>query len=311
MKKLILIVCFALVFTVYGKEGGEAKKDFIKAKLIAGENILDYNQQKFQLFQEAKQQSKEDPRYEQKRKSGFKAALFSAVIPGAGEIYAESYWRSAIFAVVEIVAWAGYFTYDDKGDTKDIQMRRLGDQEWSEQRYWTKVYLLAGDSWNGSNVSLNSDGLLSEADIEANQSYLRALEAGSTPEIPNGFTRFTHTLPETKTQQYYEMIYKYLGQFGAGWKELGDNWSYYDGGANLNNLSPDVERYRSLRNKSNDFYTTAKAMSTIVLFNHLASAFDAALSVKSYNQQLSYSIYAGQKRYAGERVTTYGIALSW
>ena len=105
-----------------------------------------------------------------------------------------------------------------------------------------------------------------------------------------------------------------MGQFGAGWAELADyenGWSYYDGGANLENLTPDVDQYRTLRNKSNDFYSTAKAMATAVLFNHLISAFDAAFSVKSYNKQLNYSLYAGQKRYAGEQVTTYGIALSW
>lgn len=306
MKRLIFLIILSYVVTVFGKDGLLTKKQNFNAnKLTESNPLLVYNQEKFRLIQESKIQEEKNQKEEKSPKSGFKAALFSGVIPGAGEYYAESYWKSAVFAAIEIIAWAGYFTYDNKGDSKDSEMRRLGDQSWSEQRYWTKVYLLAGNDWSGTAVQLNSDGLLSEEDIAANKAYLRELEANG------GFPRFTHTLPNTKTQQYYEMIYKYLSQFGAGWKELGTDWNYYDGGAHLDALTPDVSRYKSIRNKSNDFYRIAGTMGAIVLLNHLASAFDAAISTRSYNKQLEYSFIAGQKRYAGEQVTTYGIALSW
>jgi hypothetical protein len=316
MKKYMLLIYVVFAGCLFAKDDKITEDMHQQNKQDQSENILEYNDEKFQLNQEARAQNEEQDKQQLQKKSGIKATLLSALIPGAGEYYAESYWKSALFAAVEVVAWAGYLTYEDKGDTKDVQMRRLGDEGWSEQRYWTKVYILAGSNWSGTDVNFEQEpeqgtNVLTNTSIEENMSYLRALEAGTTDEIPNGFKRFTHTLPETKTQQYYEMIYKYLGQFGAGWVELGDNWAYYDGGANLDNLTPDVSSYRSLRNKSNDFYSTAKTMATLVLLNHVASAFDAAFTVKSYNKQVNYSLYAGQKRYAGEKVTTYGIALSW
>lgn len=308
MKRIIIFICLSLFSFLNAKEPKTEEQSFSKDKLLDSQNVLALNQEKFQLLQDAEKQNEKSEKKELQKKSGFKAALFSAVIPGAGEFYTESYWKSAIFAALEIVAWTGYLTYTDKGNSKDLQMRRFGDERWSEQRYWTKVYKLANEKgiWDRSSVVLNSEtGLLSESDIENNMSYLRDLEE------TGGFPRFTHSLPETKTQQYYEMIYKYLGQFGAGWVELGQNFDYYNNGITGIELTPDVSHYRSLRNQSNDFYTTAKTMATVVLINHLVSAFDAAFSAKSYNKQLNYSFFAGQKYYAGERVTTYGVALSW
>lgn len=314
MKKIIFLIMISCTLFVFGKDGKLKKKEnFSVNKLTTSNNILVYNQDKFRLVEESKLQEQEDQKNEKERKSVFKAVLFSGVVPGSGEYYTESYWKSAVFAAIEIIAWAGYLTYDNKGDSKDRQMRSFGDQNWSEQRYWTKVYKLAVEKngWAGPDVELTGDGLLTEDYIDKNKPYLRELEAGTTPLIPDGFSRFTHTLPNTKTQQYYEMIYKYLGQFGAGWKEVDGDWKYYDGGAHLNELTSDVSHYKSLRNKSNDFYRVAGTMGTVVLLNHLVSAFDAAFSARSYNRQFNYSFTTGQKYYAGEKVTTYGIALSW
>ena len=143
MKKLVLLFILSFVGNLIGKDGIEIKQTFSKNKLSSTQAVIIYNQEKFQLIQDAKNQSEEEDKKEINKKSGIKAALFSAVVPGAGEYYAESYWKSAIFAAIEIAAWAGYLTYEDKGDSKDIQMRKLGDARWSEQRYWTKVYFLS------------------------------------------------------------------------------------------------------------------------------------------------------------------------
>jgi len=268
---------------------------------------------KFALMENIKTQTQQQEQEELQLKSGFKAVLLSAAVPGAGEFYAESYWKSALFATIEVAAWIGYFSYEKKGDDKDRVMRKLGDERWSEQRYWTRVYNLAVELNHPRKDDINATFDPNTGYIELtdeNIDVLRDIESN------NNFPRFTHSLPRTKTQQYYEMIYKYLGQFGPGWIELENfdgnlKWTYYDGGANLDNLTPDVSHYRDLRDKSNDLYQIATDMATVVLFNHLVSAVDAALSVKSYNKKVNYSFYGAQQYYAGEIVNTYGIALSW
>lgn len=301
MKVVFLIIVAGFFCSVYALEKNKDKNENQQLKL---------NQEKFSLIQEIKMQTQDEADEDFSRKSAFKAVLLSAVIPGAGEFYAESYWKSVLFAAIEIAAWSGYITYENRGDSKDKEMRRFGDVNWSEQRYWSRVYDLAvqnGDLQPGA-IPIDADKI-----IIKDNNYDQYIETLRVQESRGGYERFTHTLPNTKTQQYYEMIYKYLGQFGSGWVELDQygGWTYYDGGANLNNLTPNVSRYRNLRDKSNDFYRTATNMATIVLLNHLASAIDAAFTVRSYNKQLSYSLYAGQQYYAGERVNTYGVAISF
>lgn len=284
-----------------------AEKD---KQLSNSSSELSYNNQKFTLLEEIRTQTAEQSAQERKKISGFKAAVLSAIIPGAGEFYAESYWKSALFAALEVAGWVSYLHYESRGDDKDTIMRNLGDDRWSEQRYWSRVYQIAVETnaWEGSSLTLDNSGIISGSDYNSeNIARIRALE--TTTSMP---AYFTHSLPETKTQQYYEMIYKYLRQFGSGWvelDELGYPISYYEGGDASN--TPDVTRYKKVRNQSNDFYSIASTMSKVILVNHLISALDAAISARTYNKSVQYSVYGSQMYYAGEYVNTYGIAFSW
>ncbi len=241
------------------------------------------------------------------RKSPALAALFSAVVPGAGEAYAESYWKAAAFALAEVLLISGYISYQGRGDAKDREMRTLADNRWDEKRYWSKVYKLATENndWDGPPLQTDANGILNQADVDANIERLRYWETHGN------YYGFTHELPRTKTQQYYEMIYKYLIQFGVGWQELGNNWNYYDNPASLNNLTEDVARYKTIRNQSNDFYHTAATLSWVVLINHLGSAIDAALTANNYNKDLHVRLYGQSRYYAGEVLPMYGLQFNW
>ncbi len=244
---------------------------------------------------------------EEGTKSPALSALFSAVVPGAGQAYAKSYWKAAAFAVAEVLLVAGYISYQSRGDAKDREMRALADSRWDEKRYWSKVYKLATDNndWDGPPLQTDANGLLSQSDVDANIDRLRYWESNGN------YYGFTHVLPTTKTQQYYEMIYKYLIQFGVGWQELGNDWNYYDNPSSLNNLTDDVARYKTIRNQSNDFYHTAVTLSWVVLVNHLGSAIDAALTAKNYNQKLHVRLYGQSRYYAGRVMPMYGLQFNW
>lgn len=93
----------------------------------------------------------------------------------------------------------------------------------------------------------------------------------------------THTLPDTKTQQYYEMIGKY-DQFKQGW----DDWTV-DGPA----LTPNREYYEGIRHDSNAAFKNASYSVMIAMANHLISAFDAGFSIRKYNRSLRGDISVG------------------
>ena len=132
--------------------------------------------------------------------------------------------------------------------------------------------------------------------------------------VLDGYTdQFTHNLPETKTQQYYEMVGKYH-QFACGWNDFegyqiidgvvqmevvthvnaaGDSVSaeipvmlkndagafdYSDDGFNSANH---VDTYVDLREEANIAYEVGQNWLMVTLLNHVASAFDASYVIKS------------------------------
>jgi len=93
----------------------------------------------------------------------------------------------------------------------------------------------------------------------------------------------THRLPETNTQQYYEMIYKYLTQFGNAWGDA-DFYSTYYG--NTNTMTSQMFAYRDMRNQTNEYYDNATFALNVILINHLVSAIEAAWSARNINKDL-------------------------
>jgi len=111
----------------------------------------------------------------------------------------------------------------------------------------------------------------------------------------NQETTFTHNLPDEKTQQYYEMIGKYE-QFLAGWDD-------YDADAES---SAKRQAYLEMRDDANNKLNTARTWVMISLANHFLSAFDAALSAKSFNKRKdvfsNVNVKARLAKYDGERI---------
>jgi len=105
-----------------------------------------------------------------------KALLFSALMPGAGELYVNSYLKAATFFLVEVSAWTFYGIYTKKGNEKEDEYEIYADKYWNPDK-WKSWY----------------DGI--------------------DPTIKEQFTHAGHMVElleeGKKTQQYYEMIGKY------------------------------------------------------------------------------------------------------
>jgi hypothetical protein len=209
-------------------------------------------------------------------KSPWLAAGMSLVVPGAGEFYAESYWKAAAFFVVEVAAWSVAYTYDKKGDRQTDMFEGYAREHWSPLKYAQWTYNNAGEI-NGS-VGLAPYQAIAtwQTDGEVNWDLLNQLER----ELGSWYS---HSLPRFGEQQYYELIGKYQ-QFYQGWDDADPTLTTYEEvTARLHAGGTNFTWYSGERGKANDFYNTASTAITVAVVNHILSALDAAWSAGSYN----------------------------
>jgi hypothetical protein len=218
---------------------------------------------------------------ERGRKSPLLAGLFSVVLPGAGEYYAESHWRAGGFLVAEASLWIVYAVYSKKGDNQTTIFQNYADAHWSVVLYaeWIEQ--------NATKLNPNATSITGLVTGPPNLppwqrvdwDRLNASE-DLVAQVPgNGFT---HRLPHRPEQQYYELIGKYP-QFASGWD---------DGGyitpedVVTSNVSQRFLDYSKMRGKANDFYNVASTMASLVVANHVLSALDAAWAAWQHNNNL-------------------------
>ena len=155
--------------------------------------------------------------------------LFSAVVPGSGEMYTRSWVKGILFLGAETALIAVSVKSSRRGQQWEDEFHEYADTHWRE------------DIW----------------------------QAGYNADDPS-----THSLPDTKTQQYYEMIGKY-DQFMKGW----DDW--VNGGPDL---TPHRDKYETMRHNSNIQFIRASYCAMGLLANHLISAFDTAFTIRNKNR---------------------------
>jgi hypothetical protein len=189
------------------------------------------------------------------RKSVLKAFVYSAVVPGTGQLYTGSKVKAVTFFGIEAATWAGYLIFHGKGNDKTDFFNNFADTHWSEGRYSSFLF---------NNFGVDDDEL-------AVDDY--------------GNLVFTHHLPDTKTQQYYEMIGKY-NQFVFGW----DDVDTLATPATYDNLSvaysANREYYEGLRHDANVMYGRATASLIVMMANHVISAAEAALAARNHNKKV-------------------------
>jgi len=172
-------------------------------------------------------------------KSSKKGLLFSMLIPGSGELYAGSLLKGVLFLGIEVAAWTTYASNKKKGEDLEKEFKQYAEEHWSR--------IIWRNWWN----SLPED---------TRQQWAH------------------HQLPETNTQQYYEMIGKYQ-KFNAGWDDVTS--------ANaLTDTSKNGVFYMDMRGKSNDKLKLATSMTGIAFANHILSALDAVWFVNRFNKKI-------------------------
>lgn len=284
-------------------------------------------------------------------KSPLVAAGLSLLVPGAGEYYGRDYIRSAVFFGIDVLTLSMWYYYESDGDDRKDEYRDFADINFDEDVYYMGLLGMtqnaitwlekknsteaglefnAADYWSleyfkdRNNWQWDDSDNLSVTDLLENSFGVFNSESDTLStmvvELFGGSAQFTHNLPATKTQQYYEMIGKYH-QFACGWNDF-DGYEY-DADGNLvketvyiensageqvpveipkmildtgvfnysenGYKSEKVDFYEDLRNKTNEAYEMGQNFLMATLLNHVASAFDASYVIKK-NFQIDTSL---------------------
>ncbi len=191
-----------------------------------------------------------------KRLSPGKAFAMSLVVPGLGQFYNGSKVKAAGFLALDVTAWVLHFKNRYDGNDLTDKFNAFADQYWAQTRY---------------------------------EEYLSKAYNGKTDDDSITATEVSHHLPDTKTQQYYEMIGKY-DQFSWGWDDARLRDSTIDQFTTMfpavaGNIPYSAHRleYEIMREDANKKFDASDKWLIVSLANHLISAFDALISAKRHN----------------------------
>jgi len=206
-------------------------------------------------------------------KSPGRAFLLSAILPGAGEFYAGAKWQALAFASVEVFSWIMYFNKKNKGEDLENKYIAFADDHWTLYDLWlnnSMGYTMTG--LDGSHIiHLEYNGEM----YKGKPSYLDSVLVGWESYISSG------DIQPVKTRDFYENIGKY-DQFAGGWDDFTDYNAVSD---SVIKVSKHRDYYLTQRKNSNDALKMATNFATVIMFNHLISAFHAQIAAKNYSSE--------------------------
>lgn len=233
--------------------------------------------------------------------------LSSAVLPGSGQIMNRNWIKAGLFIAIEAASIYYMVDYNKKGRRGERNYENWADQNWSVVQYsnWLVDYHDVNGLDNpyldqlremvdGTSASFNTETEWPKVNLD----ILRNAER-NTPYITtdDAATRnFSHVLPNYGSQQYYELIAKYY-QYQAGWKDydqfhnnLGHTGSQFNEryliDRNGNYASPLFYEGVDRAEQFNSDYRTGRNFMSLLIVNHVLSAFDAYFTLKIRQNRL-------------------------
>lgn len=229
------------------------------------------------------------------------ALMSSAVVPGLGQAANKKWVRAGAYFLAEAAALTIHFVARNRARDQQRAYERFADQNWSVINYaqWLVGYYQSNNlssqeiaeleaQVQGLSPSYNpaSDWAVVELEL------LREIERNTPFVYPDRIgNTFSHTMPDYGSQQYYELISKYY-QYGPGWRDFGTDRngnpinSLYQLNWNGTDMPFNFIRGAELADRFNDSYRLAGNMVSLLILNHIVSAFDAYMTVKINNSRL-------------------------
>lgn len=221
------------------------------------------------------------------------AFISSALVPGLGQAANQQWWKTALFAGIEIGALALYFERRSHAQKVERDYINMANNKWSVVQY-AKFLVEYNDQTPWNNREIHITDMLTQAGLQhymengtinpafsndidwamINLSALNQFEMETR--YQTGFF-FSHVVPAYGSQQYYELVSKYF-QFAPGWVDWNGNISVVDGG--IPAMSPLWLKHARIEEEFNDAYRFSGSMLMVLLGNHVFSAFDAYFTSK-------------------------------
>lgn len=216
-------------------------------------------------------------------KSPRRAFMYSMLVPGAGEFWAGSKKRAALFFGLEVIGLGMYLNWNGQGNDLEDDFRARADEEWDPYDYI---------GWRKSRFSQSS------SITHAMPCSVYVASAPTSTPVPDAIA----DCPDRDKQQYYELIGKY-DQFIAGWGDVVDadsnrvtSFTQIDSAENFtsaNRLTYEVDR-----NESNKYLKRATNVLGLILVNHVISAIDAARVARAQREGTSEAALQRRTRFA-------------
>ncbi|WP_171032753.1 hypothetical protein [Fodinibius saliphilus] len=234
------------------------------------------------------------PFFQPIRKKAGLALLSSAIVPGSGQAANGKWIRAGAYFLAEIIFVGMHIKNLRDARAEERQYKRFANNNWSVVNYakWLVEYHDQNQQINnpyinelaneisGVTANYDPDKDWNKVDLE----LLRNVER-NTPFVfsDDGIgNKFSHVMPDYGSQQYYELISKYY-QFGPGWSDFTSKYQLsWDG----SDMSRYFFRGADLAEQFNDSYRLAGNMVSLLILNHIVSAFDSFLTVKIKNNRL-------------------------
>ncbi len=175
--------------------------------------------------------------------------LKSMVLPGWGQYSEGHYKRAAAFAAMEAASILGNVYYTRQETRATTEFENYVDVHWSF------------DTWIGTETT----------DSQGNPYHCGYIQTHAMP-----YTDNDGVLLPVKDRHYYENVGKY-NEFICGWDDFTSKADTTGWGEEV---TPHKLHYSSMRRQANDFGKIAKHAVTVLMFNHIFSAFEAALGTK-------------------------------
>lgn len=220
-------------------------------------------------------------------KSPWIAAGMSAIVPGAGELYAGSYVKAAVFLALDVAAWGIAYHFDRKGDKQTDFFQGYANDHWDVVRYAQFAQTNFASATETYNWRIpGREGLAPWLQVDWVE--LNRMERDIARTAAGQY--YSHVLPLYGEQQYFELIGKYQ-QFYQGWDDANpQNITYSQIDAALADPNVMFNYYSRERGKANDYYASATTFVTVAIVNHIVSAADAAWSASTHNHNLHASV---------------------
>jgi hypothetical protein len=176
--------------------------------------------------------------------------LYSALVPGLGELSMGYEKRGIALMAVEVAAWTGYFIYHNDGLDKRDEYEAFADAHWDMQK------------WLYDHPCPTADSTLASVEECGKASSGSGAWPGYIPWVPK----------EEDKQHYYENIGKY-DWYISGWQDWDPAATPYAHQTDLRT------QYRAMRGESNDALDTANSFVWVSLLARVFSIAETAIIV--------------------------------